>query len=52
MYIPYNPCDNCKEKYKRCTQCQMTIMEINYHDALNKIRELSAELGKKITILV
>lgn len=51
-YIPYNPCDDCKQKGKLCNQCALTNLEINYNRALKEIVKLSAEQGKKITILV
>ena len=52
MYIPYNPCNDCKQKGKLCNKCALTNLELNYHRALEKIVELSSEQGKKITILV
>lgn len=52
MYVPYNPCDDCKQKGKLCNKCAFTNTELNYQRALAKIVELSAEQGKQITILV
>lgn len=51
MYTPYNPCDECKQK-AMCSKCAYHNITTNYIRALEKIRELSAELGKPITILV
>lgn len=51
-YFPYDPCDNCPQKGKLCHQCALTNLNINYQRALDKVRELSAKLGIKITILV
>ena len=49
MYIPYDPCKDCKQKDK-CDKCTHKALQINYERALNKIIELSTELGKPITI--
>jgi hypothetical protein len=51
MYIPYNPCDECKHKKKLCTQCAFKNTEQNYAKALEAICRMSAELGREITIL-
>ena len=51
-FIPYNPCDDCKQKGKLCKKCEKTNLEINYSRALAEIRKLSAEKEKKITILI
>lgn len=51
-YIPYNPCDDCKQKGKLCNKCALTNLEINYNRALKEIVKLSVKQGKKITILV
>ena len=50
MYSPYNPCDDCKRK-EMCNKCSHKALQENYQRALNKIIELSVELGKPITIL-
>lgn len=51
MYIPYNPCTDCKHKDKKCHQCGFRNAELNYKRALEKIIELSNKLNEKITIL-
>ena len=51
MYIPYNPCNECKHKNKLCTQCAFKNTEQNYARALEAICRMSAELGREITIL-
>ena len=51
MLTPYIPCTDCTHKDK-CSKCAYTNLKTNYERALNKIRELSAELGKPITIIV
>lgn len=51
MYIPYNPCNDCKRK-EMCNQCAFRNAQLNYQRALDKLRELYAEQGKQITILV
>lgn len=50
MFTPYNPCDDCKRK-EMCNKCGYRASQINYERALNKIRELSAKLGKTVTII-
>lgn len=52
MFIPYNPCKDCKQPREICSRCSYKALEENYHRALTKIVELSHELDKKVTILV
>ena len=52
MFKPYVPCDECKQSKEVCDKCSYKFAQINYDRALNKIRELSAELNKPVTILV
>lgn len=51
MVTLYNPCNDCKQKNKECWRCGYKASLTNYQRALNKIRELSVQLGKSITIL-
>lgn len=41
-YVPYNPCDDCKQKGKLCNKCALTNLGINYNRALEEIVRLSA----------
>jgi hypothetical protein len=61
MYIPYNPCTDCKQKHKRCHQCAFKNAELNYQRALSKIIDLNFKIyelkeeckqGKTITVIV
>lgn len=51
MVTPYIPCSQCTQKNKECWRCGYEATRTNYHRALEKIIEISAELGKPITIL-
>ena len=51
MYTPYNPCNECVQKGKMCSQCGYRNVVTNYNKALEKLRELCAEYGKPTTIL-
>ena len=50
MFEPYDPCKLCRNKI--CTHCTYKALQTNYERALQKIRELSAVIGRPITILV
>lgn len=51
MFKPYNPCNHCTQPKETCSKCGYTNAQLNYNRALQKITELSKELGKPITIL-
>lgn len=52
MFIPYDPCKDCKQPKETCRQCSYEAVKENYRRALAKIVELNDELGRKTTILV
>lgn len=52
MFKPYVPCDECKQPREVCDKCSYKIALINYDRAFDKVRKLSDELNKPLTILV
>lgn len=49
MFTPYEPCEDCVAK--NCGRCSYEFAKVNYQRALEKIVELTNELGRPITIL-